>query len=572
MSTFWRDYLSDSKSVTNCKIITKDGKFKETHKILLAAISGFLKTLLRDACQQEDSYIFLPDFTLDELEECFERIFGRKVEHSESDLSHLLSIKTNNSVKSDEACVNLKKEFDADKNELIEEPLIKVEEIQIECDELITDGYYENDNYENDYYEPELSDDNSRPFKCNRCPKTFAALKMLKHHISCTHEKIKTDIKRHYTILDGELYECKLCKKVSNHLSKFRKHMKRAHALGAKYKCDICEKPFCYVEEIDKHKKHCEENLASANTKKYECAKCGKRLTKPRIKHKCVKIIVGDTDVIFSTNGTVPNTESDKVNTFVKLDVENEVVRNEASENHSNNVLMLPQEIDESDYLPCEYCDQKCKSETMLKAHITIRHPEKSEQLKYILDLDGMFQCTICLKKFKRRNKCNYHIKMNHKIGAQLECEVCKKPFYYEYEMKVHMKSHNETKEAYCDLCGKGFSGKHVLKAHLISAHSTKQEKDSARAHFCSFCAKGFFNTGALKEHELLHGEAKNFHCPQCPKSFKQSSGLRSHVRRWHSESGAPILNEEQKAKMAAYMVKYRADKKAKKAQMLNLC
>eukprot|EP00092_Neocalanus_flemingeri_P039755 GFUD01043294.1.p1 GENE.GFUD01043294.1~~GFUD01043294.1.p1 ORF type:complete len:559 (-),score=124.15 GFUD01043294.1:7-1683(-) len=558
MSTFWSDYFRDAECATNCKIITKGGEFKETHKIILAANSDFLKTLLLDVAEVEESYICLPDFSLDELEQCLEEIFAPRDESLKTDLSYFLGL--SKLFKFDEPSVNIEIESDKKTIKLIEEPTIKIEENEVEIDE-------NNGCLEDDDFEPVSSELNSRPFKCNMCPKTFAALRRLKHHKTCTHEKMKTDIRKHYNSLDGGLYECKLCKKVLNQLSKFKKHMKRSHALGAKYKCDNCKRPFVYMEDLDKHEQTCEENLASAATKKYECAKCGKKLSKPRVSHKCVKIIVGDNDVIFSANGAVPNI-NDNVNTFVKLDSEvtgdEWSVKDEASEN-SNNVVILPQEVDESNYLPCEYCDQKSKSLNMLRAHITIRHPEKSEQLKYIIEMDGVFQCSICMKKFKRRSKCNYHVKIFHKIGATLECDVCKKPFYYEYDMNLHMKSHNETKEAYCDLCGKGFSGKHVLKTHMISAHTSKQEKESSRSHFCSFCAKGFFSNAAMKEHELLHGEAKNFHCTQCPKSFKQSSGLRSHVKRWHSESGAPFLNEAQKARMAAYMVKYRADKKAKK-------
>jgi len=402
-------------------------------------------------------------------------------------------------------------------------------------------------------------------------------LRRLKHHTATIHEKIKTDFSRHYNRLDSGLFECKLCKKAVEQLSQFKKHMKRTHALGAKYKCDICERPFCYTDDLEKHKLHCEEDLASAETKKFECTKCGKRLSKPRIRHKCVKIIVGDKDVIFTTNGAVPNIDNGDGNSFIKLDstitevsVDKIIVKEETPEQLNQNIVVFPKEIDHSKYVECEHCDHKCKNKTMMKAHITIRHPELSEQMKYVLQVDGGFQCTICMKVFKRRSKCNYHVKMFHKIGAKLECKVCKKPFYYEYEMNHHMKIHSDTKEAYCDLCGKGFSQKYVLKAHMISAHSSKQEKESARSFFCSFCAKGFFSNAAMKEHELLHGETKNFHCTQCPKSFKQSSGLRSHVKRWHGDRDTPFLNEAQKARMAAYMVKYRAEKKAKKLGLLN--
>ena len=72
---------------------------------------------------------------------------------------------------------------------------------------------------------------------------------------------------------------------------------------------------------------------------------------------------------------------------------------------------------------------------------------------------------------------------------------------------------------------------------------------------------KGFFTSGALKEHEMLHSDAYNFQCSQCPKTFKQSAGLRTHFKRHHTNFEK---TPEQKAKFAAYMQQYRARQREK--------
>ena len=123
------------------------------------------------------------------------------------------------------------------------------------------------------------------------------------------------------------------------------------------------------------------------------------------------------------------------------------------------------------------------------------------------------------------------------------------------------MVKHTQAKDAYCHLCGKGVRVAANLQRHMIAFHTNKNEKEMARTHFCSVCGKGFFTSGALKEHEMLHSDAFNFQCSHCPKTFKQSAGLRTHFKRHHTNFEK---TPEQKAKFAAYMQQYRARQKEK--------
>ena len=217
--------------------------------------------------------------------------------------------------------------------------------------------------------------------------------------------------------------------------------------------------------------------------------------------------------------------------------------------------------------LSCKHCQRVFKTEDSLFGHVTKKHPEEHDFLKYMEHLDqGDYQCTICKKVFNKKRKCNLHIRSKHKIGAKQECEICQDKFYFKHELNIHMAKHTQTKDAYCHLCGKGMRAAANLKKHMIAFHSNKVEKEMARTFFCTTCGKGFFTAGALKDHELLHSDNYNFQCSHCAKTFKQSAGLRTHFKRHHTEF---TKTPEQKKRFAAYMQQYRARQKEKDKRSL---
>jgi hypothetical protein len=69
MSSFWHQFLLDSRPFENCVFITQGGQRYSTHK-LLAAQHRFLKELLLTREETEDeSVLLLPEYTLEEVEE-----------------------------------------------------------------------------------------------------------------------------------------------------------------------------------------------------------------------------------------------------------------------------------------------------------------------------------------------------------------------------------------------------------------------------------------------------------------------------------------------------------------------
>ena len=76
-SYFWEGFFSDCSFVTNCRILSGDKKIKETHKLFLSAISDDLRSyLLSSADPTEEATILLPDFSMEEIEEMFSKVFS----------------------------------------------------------------------------------------------------------------------------------------------------------------------------------------------------------------------------------------------------------------------------------------------------------------------------------------------------------------------------------------------------------------------------------------------------------------------------------------------------------------
>jgi len=64
----WQNLFKSSSNFTNVKIITKDRKEKNTHKLFLVSINEMFRSLLFDQMETANSVIIVPDKTLEEVE------------------------------------------------------------------------------------------------------------------------------------------------------------------------------------------------------------------------------------------------------------------------------------------------------------------------------------------------------------------------------------------------------------------------------------------------------------------------------------------------------------------------
>ncbi|XP_063073522.1 zinc finger protein Xfin-like isoform X2 [Engraulis encrasicolus] len=143
------------------------------------------------------------------------------------------------------------------------------------------------------------------------------------------------------------------------------------------------------------------------------------------------------------------------------------------------------------------------------------------------------FQCTRCLKRFKRATCLARHRQMsscnvNWRImERKFLCHVCGKGFHMLSSLKVHETIHQSTRNFICSECGKCFKGTVNLKAHM----RTHVDDAVRRHHSCSYCGKKFLHAAALVRHHRIHTGERPFPCAKCNKTFKSDTELQKHMR-----------------------------------------
>lgn len=122
----------------------------------------------------------------------------------------------------------------------------------------------------------------------------------------------------------------------------------------------------------------------------------------------------------------------------------------------------------------------------------------------------------------------------------QHECNVCKKKFYYHYNLKSHMQGHTNEKDVICHLCGKFFTLA-AYHAHLKTGvhgpvqktgqRKTVKSSNPISRYYCHICvpAKRFAVCSDLTEHRRL--DHNDFECPICKGWFSCNESLQNHLK-----------------------------------------
>ncbi|KAI5093590.1 zinc finger protein 850 [Silurus meridionalis] len=103
-------------------------------------------------------------------------------------------------------------------------------------------------------------------------------------------------------------------------------------------------------------------------------------------------------------------------------------------------------------------------------------------------------------------------------------CDMCRKAFQNEWQLKRHLLKHQNKRPNCCELCGKCYSTPHVLKIHF-------RTHTGERPYHCKFCEKTFSQIGHLKGHERIHTGEKIYSCSVCGKCFTWLSQAKEHIR-----------------------------------------
>ena len=393
---FWAEYLYLSQNMTNVTLVPVDGQHKETHALLLASVSEFLASLLLEIKDiKEKTVILLPDFTMEDVEDCLQFILTGDL--NDASLIDSLCIPHDSSVNGriELDIINTHNEIDDVEKDFKGEP-IKFEVYDILKGENDSMPFQPNDNTETNStlilsenktaiktkmsprrdFKRLLKPD--KVFQCKDCPHFYSTELALKKHQRNTpkHANIsyeEEDWVQYVEILDTEL-KCKICGNFSaNHnisnrrRRKIREHIYLKHKINQKLPCLKCDKMFHYQWDLNKHLLHHEDIM---NTKAV-CNKCGIITAKTFLREHVINI---------------HGTEEEKI---------------ELKKFH------------------CSNCDKRYRSKINLKVHKEQSHGDGT-----------IYQCTECNYNFKSNFRLDIHFRKTH---IQ---EIYKKPKTEEFKAK----------------------------------------------------------------------------------------------------------------------------------------
>ncbi|XP_072315913.1 zinc finger protein 142 [Eucyclogobius newberryi] len=111
-------------------------------------------------------------------------------------------------------------------------------------------------------------------------------------------------------------------------------------------------------------------------------------------------------------------------------------------------------------------------------------------------------------------------------------CPSCHRCFKMSSHLKQHLKLHFPDPELQCSTCKRHFTSKSKLRLHQL-------REAGSRSHRCHLCSYSAVERNSLRRHLVsVHADAADagapeslFACPVCGESFRQSKGLKLHMK-----------------------------------------
>ncbi|GFT00348.1 ras-responsive element-binding protein 1 [Nephila pilipes] len=148
------------------------------------------------------------------------------------------------------------------------------------------------------------------------------------------------------------------------------------------------------------------------------------------------------------------------------------------------------------------------------------------------LEINGMFSCKICDKKFKVKTALKRHKKMDHeKRGSNYSCNQCQYACVDKSTLVRHSRTHNGERPFQCGICKYAFTTKANCERHVKKKHkkSAKADIRSAIAYNPNMSYRGGQDSSTA---DIGSSETK---CKYCGNDFKYNRVLRHHLRSLHN-------------------------------------
>lgn len=154
------------------------------------------------------------------------------------------------------------------------------------------------------------------------------------------------------------------------------------------------------------------------------------------------------------------------------------------------------------------------------------------------------FECLHCKKLFPKIYNLRRHIRIHDETGKPFECPVCRWRFSSANNLKRHAIKHTidlaesttrlkQSTSFPCRLCERIFPKKESLASHM-KIHKNNAPPDDATAKqrlSCEFCSKNFSKAQQLMRHIRGHDEMKSLQCNICSKRLHNGT-LIDHMNR----------------------------------------
>ena len=139
----------------------------------------------------------------------------------------------------------------------------------------------------------------------------------------------------------------------------------------------------------------------------------------------------------------------------------------------------------------------------------------------------GRLKCGECDTTFRKLINLKSHMSI-HTGTKDFVCPVCEKLFKTHPNMVRHKRTHEDIKPYKCKHCETMFSQSSSIKTHIERRHTE---------HACKLCSEKFQNGPALIRHNITQHEGEKPHsCKDCGKGLVTKRELDDHMRRHTGE------------------------------------